>query len=321
MNSLVLELQKDALDPSLPLLNVLRKAFVVASKLNLQELKDWTESELKGYFFQSKIEIPQYRIVSGELKAFNPHRGWIPVIVRDAEIRESLSERHIGQPISELEDLYNNAEDYLTVRFPVAAQLSLMEFFSTDFIFCTYISKATVHKIIESVRDTILNWSLKLEVDGILGEGMSFSPQEKELASNNNYGIGNFLNWGEITMSEFRKVDIDQSKASIGVGYNETINTAQLAGTIRNYAPEQKQMLAEALGEMQKLLKQQEQTNPTATEAQQIEHLNDETSPNFKRRFTSALQAFGETAIDEFVLENKWLKVIKETGKRWMKPE
>jgi uncharacterized protein YjbI with pentapeptide repeats len=88
-----------------------------------------------------------------------------------------------------------------------------------------------------------------------------------------------------------------------------------------NYAPEQKQTLAEAAAEIQQLLKQLEQTNPTATEAQQIEHINNETTPNFKRRFASALQAFGETAIDEFVLENKWLKVAKETIKRWMKPE
>jgi uncharacterized protein YjbI with pentapeptide repeats len=90
---------------------------------------------------------------------------------------------------------------------------------------------------------------------------------------------------------------------------------------IQNYAPEQKQTLAASAADIQQLLKQLEQTNPSATEAEQIEHINNETSPNFKRRFASALQAFGETAIDEFVLENKWLKVIKETGKRWIKPD
>ncbi|MDP8963599.1 MAG: hypothetical protein M3O33_06355 [Cyanobacteriota bacterium] len=88
-----------------------------------------------------------------------------------------------------------------------------------------------------------------------------------------------------------------------------------------NYAAEQKQTLAESVSEIQQLLKQLEQTHPSAAEAQQIEHINNETTPNFKRRAASALQAFGETAIDEFVLENKWLKVIKETVKRWMKPE
>ncbi|HEY9674156.1 MAG TPA: hypothetical protein V6D11_22145 [Waterburya sp.] len=87
------------------------------------------------------------------------------------------------------------------------------------------------------------------------------------------------------------------------------------------YHSEQKQTLAEAAAEIQKLLKQLEQTNPTATEAEKVAFVNDETSPSFKRRVVGALKALGEAAIDEFVLENKSLKVIKETVKGWMKPE
>jgi uncharacterized protein YjbI with pentapeptide repeats len=90
---------------------------------------------------------------------------------------------------------------------------------------------------------------------------------------------------------------------------------------IHNYAPEQKQTLAEAAAEIQNLLKQLEQTNPTATEAQQIEHINDETTPKFKKRVVGALQATGEAAIDEFVLENKYLKVAKAAIKGWIKSE
>jgi hypothetical protein len=88
-----------------------------------------------------------------------------------------------------------------------------------------------------------------------------------------------------------------------------------------NYAPEQKQTLAEAAAEIQQLLKQLEQTKPTATEAQQIEHINDETTPKFKKRVVGALQASGEAAIDEFVLENKYLKVVKAAVKGWIRPE
>jgi uncharacterized protein YjbI with pentapeptide repeats len=90
---------------------------------------------------------------------------------------------------------------------------------------------------------------------------------------------------------------------------------------IHNYAPEQKQTLAEAAAEIQNLLKQLEQTNPSATEAEQIEHINDETTPKFKKRVVGALQATGEAAIDEFVLENKYLKVAKAAIKGWIKPE
>jgi uncharacterized protein YjbI with pentapeptide repeats len=96
---------------------------------------------------------------------------------------------------------------------------------------------------------------------------------------------------------------------------------AEMKTIQHNYALEQKQTLAEAAAEIQQLLKQLEQTNPTATETQQIEHINDETTPKFKKRVVGALQATGEAAIDEFVLENKYLKVAKAAIKGWIKPE
>jgi len=83
---------------------------------------------------------------------------------------------------------------------------------------------------------------------------------------------------------------------------------------------EQKQTLAQAAAEIQQLLKQLEQTNPTATDSEKINHVNDETTPSFKRRVVSALQAGGETAIDEF-LDNPYFSVAKATVKGWLKPE
>ena len=66
--------------------------------------------------------------------------------------------------------------------------------------------------------------------------------------------------------------------------------------------------------------KQLEESNPNATEVEQIAYLEDETTPSFKRRVSSALQAAGETAIDEFILENKYLKVVKAACKGWLQP-
>ena len=83
---------------------------------------------------------------------------------------------------------------------------------------------------------------------------------------------------------------------------------------------EQKQTLAASAKEIQELLKQLEVTNPTATEAEKIAHVNDETTPSFKRRAVGALQAGGEAAIEEF-LDNSYFNVVKETVKGWMKPE
>ena len=76
MDSLVLELQRDAMDGSISLLDLLRKAQVVARKLNIQELQHWIQNELDGY--PDKSEPPKYRfIMYGELKAHNPFRGWV----------------------------------------------------------------------------------------------------------------------------------------------------------------------------------------------------------------------------------------------------
>jgi uncharacterized membrane protein YgaE (UPF0421/DUF939 family) len=105
---------------------------------------------------------------------------------------------------------------------------------------------------------------------------------------------------------------------------------ANMANTVKDNArqqanqyihlSEEKRTLAEAANEIQQLIQQLEKTNPTATEAEAIAYINDETKPSFKRRASSALQSLGETAIDEFVLENKYLKVVKAAIKGWVKP-
>ena len=82
---------------------------------------------------------------------------------------------------------------------------------------------------------------------------------------------------------------------------------------------EQKQNLALAAGEIQRLLKQLEKTNPNATEAEKVAYVNDETTPSFKRRFVSALKAGDKAIFDEFILDNKVLKVVKAVAKEWWK--
>jgi hypothetical protein len=108
----------------------------------------------------------------------------------------------------------------------------------------------------------------------------------------------------------------------------DTYNVGQ-AGAVGKYArsdnntfiqSEQRRTLADAAAEIQQLLKQLEQTNPTATEHEQIAYINDETTPSLKRRVVGALQASGEAAIDEFILENKYLKVAKAAMKGWLQP-
>jgi hypothetical protein len=86
-----------------------------------------------------------------------------------------------------------------------------------------------------------------------------------------------------------------------------------------NYS-QNNQTLAEAAKEIQRLLLQLEIDNPNATYDEKINYISDETSPSFQRRLVSAWEAASETAIDEFILENKYLKVAKAWIKGLIKP-
>ena len=86
------------------------------------------------------------------------------------------------------------------------------------------------------------------------------------------------------------------------------------------YASEQKQTLAQAADEIQKLLKQLEQTNPTATPEQQQAYVDAAISPTIKQRCVGALKAGVETGIEEF-FDNSYVNVGKAVVKGWLKPE
>lgn len=76
MSSIVLEFQKELIDKNYDILQVLRKAHLIAFKLNLNEFDKWIQNELNGYKGEDE-NFPDYRQVKGTLKAKNPYRGWI----------------------------------------------------------------------------------------------------------------------------------------------------------------------------------------------------------------------------------------------------
>jgi hypothetical protein len=126
----------------------------------------------------------------------------------------------------------------------------------------------------------------------------------------------------QITNNYFGKNAIMNNNAG------DTYNVGQAGAVGRNassdnnkfFQSEQKQTLAEAAEEIQKLLKQLEHSNPSATEVEKIAYVDDETTPSFKRRVVSALKAGGESAIEEF-LDNPYVNVGKAVIKGWFQPE
>jgi hypothetical protein len=231
MSSLVLELQRDAFEASVSVLNLLRKALVVAKKLGLEEFQEWVDLELKGYSENAKI--PEYRLVTGEVKAWNPYHGWVSVILNVPEIAETISKRYVSQPISEIEKLVDSESGILIMRFPKKIELQLMKSFELPLQPVLHISKVNLFGILEATRDVVLRWSLKLEEDGIIGEGMTFSSEEKQIAQAAHYTIGTYImSQTNSSISDNHSINIQAGSDVSGVIGGSDINSVLAGGDI-----------------------------------------------------------------------------------------
>ncbi|MBK8817028.1 MAG: hypothetical protein IPN42_16655 [Methylococcaceae bacterium] len=247
MKSLVLELQRESMNSESRLSDILRKAFVVATKLKVDEFKIWIESELKGY---SNTDIPFYRKVNGSVKAWNPYNGWIPVIVENTEINNLISNREIGQPISEIESLCSQKElgGILQVPLPqdwITTIFSKSRLYHLGMVPTLIVDKAQLDGILDAVRNEILNWSLELEKQGILGDGMSFSTEEVIMATNIN--IHSFTGiLGDVSSSNIQIGDYSSIHGTLkekGVSQEERNELENLLDKIKTASPEEKKGL------------------------------------------------------------------------------
>jgi len=179
--SLVEELQREALDPKVSVADLLRKALVVAVKLNLGKFRTWVERELNGY--EGVVDVPGYRVIMGDVKVVNPFRGHIPFISQNSDLMKTISTHKERCPVGTLQQLLSGDAPYFVIPFAPAMRNALMGLdpMTPELL----ISRTAYISLVETVRNEVLTWSLKLEEDGILGQGMSFSPQEKQLASAN----------------------------------------------------------------------------------------------------------------------------------------
>jgi hypothetical protein len=95
-----------------------------------------------------------------------------------------------------------------------------------------------------------------------------------------------------------------------------TGNIINISGS--GYDSEQNHTLAEAVAEIQRLLKQLEETNPVATPHEQAAYINIAVRPELKQRVIVALKQGGEAAMEQLLLENKYLKVVKAIVQGWL---
>lgn len=202
---IIIELQKLSIDSNCDVLSLLRKAYLVSRKLDINDFQEWITYELNGY--DNFDKIPDYRIITGTLKGFNPYRGWIPVIIPNQELEKTICTHKLHDSIPSLITLIDNADNnHLSLQLPGAVIQTICSMTGHDANYELQISPNSISNVVEQVKNKILDWSLLLEETGILGNDLQFSDTEKELVHSSpkiiNY-VSNF--YGNIDNSKLQQ--------------------------------------------------------------------------------------------------------------------
>lgn len=197
---MVIRFQAMAMNSETPIAALLRMAKAIAVKLDLKDVDDWMTWELNGY--PGDVSIPDYRKIRCELKAVHPYHGLMPAPVGSWKLEKKLTTVSIARAAGDLEA---GAADKGTLMFRLPTELahqlqaSEPEFLRFDLVRVT--GYHTMRNIVDQVRNRLHDWSLELERQGILGENLQFSQQDKNRApmTTNNFNFnGNISNAGVI---------------------------------------------------------------------------------------------------------------------------
>jgi hypothetical protein len=195
--SLVAKFQKDVLDSTKSVTDILRTAKVISAKLGLDDIEEWIGAELSGY--PSDESVPDYRHAVGTLQVYNPYRGWITVTGGSIEMP-------FGHSIAQIEEF--SKQDRMD--FSPKANIPLDSSLGSSLVQRVVFSGIVFKGMIEAVRDRLLDWSLELEKRGITGKNMSFDEQEKQAAQNQIFNIQNFTGvLGNVSHSNVNVYDFD----------------------------------------------------------------------------------------------------------------
>jgi hypothetical protein len=217
MASLVLDLQRECLDSQLSLPPLLRKALVIAKKLKISEFEDWIGNELNGYY--EKPDVPPYRMAQTSVEVQDSWGRWSPMPFPNSEIEKLVATVPVLDSVAEVEEILHGARKAdagrISIPFSPEHAHALMNGQEARFRPMRFVRLQNLCGILDSVRTEILNWTLKLEGDGILGEGMTFSRDEQRKAAAVQQSVHYHI--GTMTQSQIQHGS-DHSSAELNVG-------------------------------------------------------------------------------------------------------
>lgn len=193
MSALVPELVHMASNPAISTPDLLRRALVVARRLSVPELVDWLNCELHGYGVDK--EVPAYRKLVGNVLPA-PGKGESQAVSRINPIElerlfKAASEFNVIFSASVIEGIASKKEELLVDKFSPYVDYLLKTQHIGNFTLVRTTSPIQYRGILDAVKTKILNWALDLEDRKIIGEGMSFTPKEKQAVQQIHNHFGN----------------------------------------------------------------------------------------------------------------------------------
>ncbi|WP_423391489.1 hypothetical protein [Burkholderia sp. LMG 21824] len=192
---IVIQLQELASNSDHDISDSLRKALMVATKLDLAAFRGWILAELNGYAGASREMLPDYRTIHGELRVQNPFHGLQPFLVPQ-NLHDAVTQVHVTESVASIQQLIEGSQTGHLVFYFSPEQERILMSMQDGFAPLRPLRVIGANKlmaILNTVRTRILEWSLSLERENILGHGLSFSASEKQAAMHSqNIRIENF---------------------------------------------------------------------------------------------------------------------------------
>lgn len=272
MTGLVEEIQRAALDPNVRVSTLLRQVKLAAVKLNLDTVEQWVEAELRGY--QDGTPVPDYRKLGGVAVARDAFSRLEPIIL--GEGMDWMRKANVGEAIASIEALVDSDKDgELIKRYPTNMIVGLSKSNGTQIAEAgCLLQRSSFIRILDAVRNLVLDWAIGLERAGVTGDGISFTQEEQRQArtasSVINVGsigsmIGNIgidfasrdITNAPVNVDKVRNL-VSQVKSSASALTNEGVDGEALAAAIKaieqQLSAEHPTLLRHALSELEKVV-------------------------------------------------------------------
>lgn len=202
--SIVLELQKELLDNTAPLSQLIIKAWVVAKKLKLEDDAEQFRKEFDGY--SDYENVPDYRQAKGKLQRCS-FSTWKDVDKDGHSVSDNFKSSNdtpaVNIPFTirksirnlekELQSTYDITEmiKFYDVPYKITKDRSFYDKEREQYR-CVY-NPAIHSDILHEIKIKLIEWTMSLSENGILGNDMSFEEDEKEMAKQIIHAGGNVV--------------------------------------------------------------------------------------------------------------------------------